>query len=731
LTLASGTTIEDDGNVRILANNVNIGGNLTVDPATSGGGGITFDGTSLAVPAKVTFTANSVLTVNTNFQINDAIVGGASNISVATANTGLPGTLILGSSSNAWSGTTTIRSGTIQLKASGALPSGTSLTLGNAATSGTLDLGGANATVGALTTAGTGTANQIGNSSQASNSTLTFAGGTSTFSGAIVNTLPGGNQNTALAVSSGSLNLSGTSNAYAGGTVINGGQLSAGNTSGSATGTGNITMNAGILASGPVGSVSGNVLAGAGSHTIAPGGIGAVGSLTIGGLTSSSLSILNFDLGSGAGPQITSGDLLTLGSGTVSIAAGTGLTFGGSSVVGDDYRLIGDTSSGSVVATIPLANFSLPSAPGGQSYSLSNTVDPGFIDLVVSAGGPPALTWNNAGGDNLWNTVSSNWNNGSSNTTYSDGAQITFNDNNPSNTAGNYNVTLNTTVSPGSVTVNNSNGNYVIGGTGSIAGTTALSKSGSSKVTLNTVNTYTGGTTVTAGTLVAGVAGALPSGAVSITGGTLQLAASTGLTTLTSLAITGTGTFDINNNRIIINYGIGPDPISSIMALLNAGFNGGAWNGLGGINSSAVASNSGYSIGYADSADPGDPASLASGTLEIAFTLLGDANLDHAVNGVDFGILAANFNKGVTGWDKGDFNYDNAVNGVDFGALAANFNKGASAASGGATAADWVALEQFAAANGLLADVPEPASMAMLAVATASILHRRRRKPTM
>jgi hypothetical protein len=86
-------------------------------------------------------------------------------------------------------------------------------------------------------------------------------------------------------------------------------------------------------------------------------------------------------------------------------------------------------------------------------------------------------------------------------------------------------------------------------------------------------------------------------------------------------------------------------------------------------------------LGYADSADAGNPANLSSGTIEMKYTLLGDANLDGVVNAVDFGILAANFNKGVTGWDKGDFNYDNVVSAVDFGELAANFNKGATGTS--------------------------------------------------
>jgi hypothetical protein len=140
--------------------------------------------------------------------------------------------------------------------------------------------------------------------------------------------------------------------------------------------------------------------------------------------------------------------------------------------------------------------------------------------------------------------------------------------------------------------------------------------------------------------------------------------------TLGALSIEA-GSLDITNNEILINYGSGPDPISSIGDWIATGSGGST-----GIISSAVSVNPAYGIGYADAADNGNPAGLPAGQIKILYTLLGDANLDGAVNGIDFVILSANFNTSVTGWDEGDFNDDGKANGIDFTLLAANFNQG-------------------------------------------------------
>jgi autotransporter-associated beta strand protein len=341
-----------------------------------------------------------------------------------------------------------------------------------------------------------------------------------------------------------------------------------------------------------------------------------------------------------------------------------------------------------------------------------------------------ALTWNNTGGTGdgaTWDVATNqNWNDGAGPANYTDGSIVTFNDTNN----GHYNVTLNTTVSPASVTVDNSSGDYTITGTGSIAGAGSLTKSGTGTLTLSTVNTYAGGTNVSDGKLLIGAAGALPANsAVSITGGTLQLGPSTGAETLSSLAITGTGSLDVGNNHFILSYAAGTQAAAdtAIRGYLVSGYAGGTWVGSG-IDSLTAAVTTGFSLGYADGAD-GVVAGLSSGQIEVKYTRYGDANLDGVVSGTDFTILVGNLGKSVNAWDKGDFNYDGVVSGTDFTLLVGNLGKAANGADITLPAADIAAIDAFAAANNFsLAAVPEPATLSVLAIGTIGVLSRRRRR---
>jgi hypothetical protein len=62
----------------------------------------------------------------------------------------------------------------------------------------------------------------------------------------------------------------------------------------------------------------------------------------------------------------------------------------------------------------------------------------------------------------------------------------------------------------------------------------------------------------------------------------------------------------------------------------------------------------------------------------------------------------------------------------DFTALIGNLGKSASGADVVLPASDYAAIDAFAAANGLMADVPEPASAGLLVMASIGMLNRRR-----
>ncbi len=148
------------------------------------------------------------------------------------------------------------------------------------------------------------------------------------------------------------------SNSYSGGTTLNAGALVLANTSGSALGSGNLMINGGTLASGAVGSMTGNVTASSGIN-IAPGGSGQFGQLTVGGLTTSNQTTLDFDLSSPVSNGTYGGDLITVSSaGPLSIGASTTIALSSLPTAIGDYRLLADSNSSALA--IAGSNFVLP-----------------------------------------------------------------------------------------------------------------------------------------------------------------------------------------------------------------------------------------------------------------------------------------------------------------------------------------------------------------------------------
>jgi filamentous hemagglutinin len=272
-------------------------------------------------------------------------------------------------------------------------------------------------------------------------------------------------------------------------------------------------------------------------------------------------------------------------------------------------------------------------------------------------------------------------------------------------------------ISGGTTTVAKTVNDALISQAGGVAGLGAVSGTGS---------IFVGNTSGAAAQMTVSAL-AQDSVTVESTGSFKMLGGSTS-NTLNELTVNGSGVFDITNGHLFIDYGSGSDPVATIAAYIKSGFNGGAWNGSGIISSAAQTPTNGlyYGVGWADAKDK-VVAGLASGEIEIKYTLLGDANLDGTVNGSDFSILAANFGRGFTNWDQGNFLFTPLINGADFAALAANFGQGDSGADANVTAADMAALDAFAASNGLpLPAVPEPAMIGVVGVGTAGLIRRRR-----
>jgi hypothetical protein len=148
-----------------------------------------------------------------------------------------------------------------------------------------------------------------------------------------------------------------------------------------------------------------------------------------------------------------------------------------------------------------------------------------------------------------------------------------------------------------------------------------------------------------------------------------------------SLAIDGSGTLDLTDEDVIVDYA-GASPLATIQALLTAGYNAGAWNGSGAIISSsaaaAAAGNTG--VGFAEATDIFTvfPATFAAQAVDntavlLKYTLYGDANLDGQINLSDYNRLASNFGQNDRRWSHGDSDYNGHINLNDYNRLAINF----------------------------------------------------------
>ena len=508
----------------------------------SGGGTIQDNGTGSTATTLTVNTAPAAASTfsgaffNGNFHNTALAVSGSGTLTLTgvgfytggtTVNTGA--TLQIGQANSIGSGTVTLNNGAFQYLA----------TIGTTGESHNFALNGANNTI---TTDSGVTVNTGG----------TFSGtGGFTKNGA------------------GSLLLGGTQT-YSGNTTVNAGTLILGsslNTAGTVL-VNTTATSAGLLSGATsIGKLSVAAANGTNVAVVSPGfspAPGAIGTLSTTGLSVAGGNFL-FDVGNGSADQIAS-------SGTASFSGASIFSIiPTSSVSTGNYTLIASTGltlgvMPTFVLVEPTGNISFTAGAGGTAAFGRSTFK---IDLLtanqiridVNAPGAANLVWTGAVNSN-WDvtnpdgslTGTANWS--GSNTTFVNLDNVTFNDT-PSHT----NVTLPTTVVPGSVTFANASKTYTLSGPGTIAGATSININGAGTVAIANANSYTGGTNVNAGTLAINNANALGNGTLTLAGGALDnsSAANVTLAGVSSVAVNsnvnfvGTGNLSLGNATVTLN----------------------------------------------------------------------------------------------------------------------------------------------------------------------------------
>ena len=289
-------------------------------------------------------------------------------------------------------------------------------------------------------------------------------------------------------------------------------------------------------------------------------------------------------------------------------------------------------------------NFSLGTLPTLYAGYLSNDTANASIDLVLTAGSG-TLTWNgNINGN--WDATTANWLAGGP-AVYANGEFVQF-----LNGAATGTVNLTTTLTPGSVTVSNSVLNYTFNGTGSLSGSSSLQKSGSGTLVIDNsgANNFTGGVTISGGTLQVGnndTAGSLPSSSI-LDNGNLVFANSGSVTEGNN--ISGSGSFAQAGTGGTLQLSGANSFMGNVVVTNDSTLQMGSSSALGSTGGNVVVANgstfdmNGYSINkpvdVAGSGVGGNGAITDNGgavyNTALAFTLTGDTTFDYP-NRWDFG----------------------------------------------------------------------------------------------
>ena len=470
---------------------------------------------------------------SSNFSGVISDTGSGSLTKVGTGEVTLSGT-------NTYAGGTTVSAGTLQVGSTNALGASTgSLTVNG----GTLDLDGFSITVGTFS----GTGGMITSSTNGAVTLTTGGSGTATYAGTIQD---GSGTVSFTEAGSGTLELTGD-NTYSGGTTVTSGTLQVGNTDALGATTGSLTVNGGTLdlngtditvgtLSGTGGTITSSV-AGAVSLTVGSSGTATyAGTIQDGSGTvsltedgSGTLELTGDNTYSG-GTTITSGTLqvgntnaLGATTGSLTVNGGT-LDLNGFSITTGEFSGTG----GTITSSVDGASLTVGGS-GMDTYAGTIEDGSGTVSLTEDGSGELELT-----GDNSY----------SGGTTIASGTLQVGNTDALGATTGSltvnggtldlngFNITVGTFSGTGGTVTSSVAGaaGLTAGGSGTAtyagtiqdgSGTVSFTEAGSGTLQLTGDNSYSGGTTITSGTLQVGNTDALgaTTGSLTVNGGELDL----------------------------------------------------------------------------------------------------------------------------------------------------------------------------------------------------------------